>query len=327
LIFSLSTPARIGHYYFDLYNPLGYDIFSANLTLPGDSTTFSYTIPENAYEGNFKAYVYWFNGTDAGLAIHVFEINVPFTIDPVLLLVIAISSGIIIIGSVSTYKVVRRNSRRKAARREDIRNKFFDILNLNYVMITEKRTSLNVYEQSFTKANIDPTLISGFLSAIRSFGLELTNVEDEAQTIKLEYHNSKILMSDFKDFRIILIMKENPSHKFFDSIKKLSHDIDQKYGKELETFKGDLRPFQDLELVLNNDLGTALLYPLRVVNIKNVKLNPIEKSLMNKAIDMQSNLNLDHFYITRILEENGDDPKVLASLFNLVDKKIFQPVI
>ena len=48
------------------------------------------------------------------------------------------------------------------------------------------------------------TLISGFLEAIRSFGLELNSSADETQTIKLEYKKSKVLMLRLSFSLIIL---------------------------------------------------------------------------------------------------------------------------
>ena len=58
---------------------------------------------------------------------------------------------------------------------------------------------------------IDASLISVFFEAIRNFGIELTGTYTQSQTVKLEYQNSKIIMTEFKDFRIIFVMTENPS--------------------------------------------------------------------------------------------------------------------
>ena len=54
-------------------------------------------------------------------------------------------------------------------------------------MVTDKRSGLNVYTQNFIEKEIDAALISGFLQAIHSFGIELIKVEDQSQIIKLEY--------------------------------------------------------------------------------------------------------------------------------------------
>jgi hypothetical protein len=195
-------------------------------------------------------------------------------------------------------------------------------------MVSEKKSSLNVYEQTFSAKTIDTTLISGFLSAIRSFGIELTNVEDSTQTIKLEYKNSKILMSEFKDFRIVLIMNENPSALFLESLKKLSYDIETKYGKLLESFKGNVQPFTGIEDLLKTHLNTSFLYPLKILKTGKAKINQLEKNMIIRAQNIMKERKSSYFYITYLMDDGTSwDPKDIEVLFNLLDKNVFQPVI
>ncbi len=194
-------------------------------------------------------------------------------------------------------------------------------------MISERKSSLNVYEQSFTAKKMDTTLITGFLSAIRSFGIELTNVEDATQTIKLEYKNSKILMSEFQDFRIVLIMNEIPSAQFLEAINKLSKDIELKYGKLLENFKGNIQPFAGIEDLLKIHLNTSFLYPLKIVKTGKVKINQLEKSIIIQAQKIMKNRNTNYFYISYLMEEKSWDPEDIETLFCLLQKKVFQTVI
>jgi len=323
----LLDPIIHGNYTFELYNPVGYRKFSIAIEIPYEPGVFSVEIPLNFTQGGYKGFVYWFNGTDAGVKIQEFQINVPFTINPLLLLYIAIISGVAIAVSFSSYKVLKNAKRTREARKEEIYQKCEDILNLNYIMVVEKKSSLNVYEQVFTRKNVDATLISGFLEAIRSFGIELTSSDDETQTIKLEYKNSKILMSEFKDFRIILIMNDIPSQKFMDSIRLLSHEIENNYSKYLQEFKGNLDPFKDIENLLKQYLNTSFLYPLKIVKTGKVKITQIEKLMIGRASDAMKRSNLDYFYITHLMQEKAFDSKDIALIFELLDKKIFQPVL
>jgi len=325
LKFSIESPAP-GNYTFILYDSLGYSLDDSIQTInyPTETNLFSYYIPASAKDGQYHAYVYFFDGYNAGIKVAIFNIRIPLII---LLSIILIVSAIGISTIASSYVVMKKRKRKNEAMKKAIHDKFLDILNLNYIMISERKSSLNVYEQTFTAKTIDTTLISGFLSAIRSFGIELTNAEDSTQTIKLEYKDSKILMSEFKDFRIVLIMNDIPSSLFLESIRKLSYDIEGKYGKLLESFKGNVQQFKGIEELLKIHLNTSLLYPLKIVKTGKTNINQIEKNIINRAENVMKKRNSTYFYITYIVEQKSLDSKDIETLFSLLEKKVFQPVI
>ena len=200
-----------------------------------------------------------------------------------------------------------------------------DILNLNYVIVIEKKSSLNVYDQAFTGKKFNSTLISGFLEAIRTFGFDISGSEERSQTVKLEYQKSKILMSDYKHFRLIFIMKDLPSSQFYGVIDDLSLEIEEKYGMYLKEFKGNLQPFEGIEKLLRKHLGTAFLYPLKLTGIGNMKITPTEKSLINKAIVKMKQTKLDSFYVTQLIGEKSFDSKEIEALYSLIIKRVFNP--
>jgi hypothetical protein len=326
LKFSLIEPPQSGNYTLIIYDALGYHISDSiqTISIPTDTNLFSYYIPAGAIEGEYHAYVYFFDGFNAGIEIAHFNIRIPIIIT---LSIILISSAIGITAVASSYVIIRKYKKKNEARKKAIQEKFNDILNLSHVMVSERKSSLNVYEQTFTAKTVDTTLISGFLSAIRSFGIELTNVEDATQTIKLEYKNSKILMSEFKDFRIVLILNDTPSPQFLESINKLSYDIETKYGKLLENFKGNVQPFTGIEDLLKIHLNTLFLYPLKIVKTGKVTINQLEKSLIVKAQNIMKNRNSSYFYITYLMDDKSWEPKDIEVLFSLLEKKVFQSVI
>jgi len=239
LKFFISEPLLNGNYTFILNDPFHDKIYTSNNTITSESNSFTYVIPSSALDGDYKAYVYWFNGTDAGVTTQIFVITLPFEIDWFLVASVGIVIGLTSAVSASSYVLIKKSRKKSAARKEAIYNKCMDILNLNYLLIIEKQSSLNIYDQVFTDKKLNTTLISGFLEAIRTFGLDITGSDEHSQTIKLEYKNSKIIMSDFKNFRLIFIMKDLPSNQFFDSIEALSYEIEEKYGTHLKEFKGN----------------------------------------------------------------------------------------
>ena len=223
--------------------------------------------------------------------------------------------------------LTKKNKRKKLAAKEKIINKFMDILNLNYIIVIEKKSSLNVYDKAFTEKRFDSTLISGFLEAIRTFGLDISGSEERSQTIKLEYQNSKILMSDFKHFRLIFILKDLPSPQFYEVINDLSLKIEEKYGNYLKEFKGNLQPFEGIENLLKSHLGTSFLYPLKLVGPGRMKISPTEKSLINNAIAVMKKNQLDYFYITHLMAGKVFNSKEVEALYSLIIKRIFNPFV
>ena len=202
-----------------------------------------------------------------------------------------------------------------------------DALNLEYLMVTDKKSGLNLYEQNFAGKSIDGTLISGFLQAIHSFGIELIKVEDKSQTIKLEYKDSIILMSEFVNLRLILIMKEKPSRFLLYSIEELVYEIYKQYGKLIDDFRGDVKPFGGIEELFKQYLNISFIYPLKLAKIENlekIRINQNERFLINAAKAIMTKNKEDHFYLKSIFTEKTCNPKDIESVLSLIDKKIFQ---
>ncbi|NVM17972.1 MAG: hypothetical protein HWN80_09665 [Candidatus Lokiarchaeota archaeon] len=327
LKFFIATPVLEGNYTFVLTDTYETQINITTKLIPPESNSFAYTFPSNALDGSYKVFVYWLNGTDAGIVTQVFTVILPEVIDWAMIIGIVIIVGLSSAVTVSSVVLAKRNKKKKIAAKEKIMNKFMDILNLNYVIIIEKKSSLNIYDQAFTEKKFNSTLVSGFLEAIRSFGLDISTSEEHSQTIKLEYQNSKILMSDFKHFRLIFIMKDLPSPQFYEIIDDLSLEIEEKYGIYLKEFKGNLQPFEGIESLLRTHMGTTFLYPLKLTGTGKMKIAPTEKSLINKAITIMKKNRLDYFYVTQLIREITFDSKEIEALYSLIIKRIFNPFI
>lgn len=228
--------------------------------------------------------------------------------------------------SLSSYTTIKKVRKHRHEYRENIYNKYMDILNLNHIIVSEKDSGLNIYSQQFTGKKMDGTLISGFLEAIRSFGIELTASKLQSQTIKLDYKNSKILMSEFKQFRLILIMSETPSLLFLDSINDLSLDIEREFGKYLENFDGELSVFKNIREIIEKHLHVSLINPLRFVKPEKTKIKPNEKMIITRALKSMEEKNMDHFYVATLFSQKGFKVRDAEIIINLLKKQIFQPI-
>jgi len=332
LEFSVNAPVTQGNITFIIIKPSGKAELVEIKEAVSGLNFFSFEIPSNWTKGTYIGEIYWNNETDVGMLSQEFQISIasiPFTMDPwMIFAIILITVGISVAGIMS-YRTIKTMRNKQAERKQKLYDSCIDILNLDYIMVTDKKSGLNVYTQSFVEKAIDASLISGFLQAIHSFGIELIKVEDQSQTIKLEYKDSIILMSEFVNIRLILIMKERPSRFFLYSIEELAYDIYKNYGNLIDTFNGDVKPFQSIEPLLKQHLNVSFVYPLRIAQIEKlekIRITQSERVYINKAVSLMKTKNMNHFYIKSLLPGKECSPKDVETILNLLEKKIFQLV-
>ena len=330
LSFSLGSHSFQGKYIFRLYDPLGLLEFQTEKFIPPDDKIFSYNIPASAIEGEYTAFVFWNNETDAGVESITFSIIyaglIPQDFDFSLLIII----GLITIGSVATlstgYVVTKKVKSNKREKLNLILEKCNDIMNLKYVIVLDPKTGIDLFSQSFEKKQLDPTLIAGFLQAIHNFGDEVLEGVKESKTVKVEYKDSIIVMTDFINVRLITILKSNPSKNFLYSLETLAYHIYKYYGKLIDNFKGSLKPFRSIIKLVESDLEISLRYPMTIKINKKVKLSQQENQVIKRALDLMKQNSFSHFYAVYLLPENECNPRDYDVILGLIKKGIFQPI-
>jgi len=333
LQFSVEPPIIQGNLTFVLVYPSGFTNITEIKEVTSEEIWFSYPLPSNYLAGTYIIKIYWNNETDAGVQSQEFQIivpSVPFTLDPLTIFgIVLLAVGLSAFGIIS-YRTIKKIRTRKIEEEQKIFSKCMDIMNLDYIIVTNKRSGLSVYEQKFTSKDLNGTLISGFLQALSSFGIELMKVENQSQTIKLEYKDSIVLMSEFVNIRLILIMKESPSKYLLYSLEDLAYDTYKNYGKMIDQFNGDVRKFKGIEDLLIKHLNVSIVYPLKLANIdklEKIRISPTEKSVINNAISIMNKSNTNIFYIKDLILEKTCSPKDIEIILKLIEKNIFQVAI
>ncbi|MDX1797611.1 MAG: hypothetical protein R3255_03085 [Candidatus Lokiarchaeia archaeon] len=332
LQFTVDAPSAKGNLTFFLIDQYGYELgppLEIKEDVSGENILFSYLIPSTTYVGPNTIIIYWNNNTDAGVQSE--EINVFVIIPPPNLTWIFILVAIIIIigttvGLIS-YRTIKKYRIRKIEEEQKLFHKCMDVLNLYHVIVSDKKSGLNIYQQDFTEHKIDAAMISGFLQAIHNFGIELIKIEDSSQTIKLEYKDSIIIMTEFVNIRLILIMKAAPSSNFLYSLEDLAYDVYKYFGELIDTFNGDIKPFRSIEKLLKQHLNTTLTYPTKLTELANsdkIRINPSGREMISKARSIMKKRNSDTFYLSSLLLEKECSPKDLETVLNLIDKKIIE---
>jgi len=332
LEFSVNAPTTQGNLTYIIIKPSGKAELIEIKEAVSELNYFSFEIPSNWTKGTYIGKIYWNNETDVGMKSQEFQISItsiPFTMEPWMIFVIILITVGISVAGIMSYRTIKTMRNRQVEKQQKLYNSCIDILNLDYIMVTDKKSGLNVYTQNLSEKTIDAALISGFLQAIHSFGIELIKVEDQSQTIKLEYKDLIILMSEFVNIRLILIMKERPSRFFLYSIEELAYDIFKNYGNLVDSFNGDVMPFHSIEILLKQHLNVSFIYPLRITQIEKlekIKITQSERLYINKAVSLMKSNNLDHFHIKSLLPGKECSPKDIEIILNLIEKKIFQLV-
>ncbi|MFX1390060.1 MAG: hypothetical protein ACFE9Z_08365 [Promethearchaeota archaeon] len=329
LQFFIGTPILPGNYTFKLYSPLGIEIFNITKELPSQENIFSYSIPSNSIDGSYLAYVLWNNGTDAGVQSTTFEISVPLNnggLDLSLFIIIGlILTGGVVIGG-GSYVTIKKVESKK---RENIRlilEKCTEIMSLKHIIVLHNKSGIDVYSQSFEDEELDSTLISGFLQAIHNFGTEVLEKSKETRTVKVEYQKSIIVMTEFVNLKLIIIMGKNPSKNFLYSVESLAYYIFKYYGKLLDSFEGVLAPFQGISKLVEKILNVSFISPLTITINKNAKLSQDDREMINRARKFMQENDFDHFYSLYLLPDNACTPKDYETILRLIEKGVFQPI-
>ncbi|MFW9783287.1 MAG: hypothetical protein ACFFFB_13475 [Candidatus Heimdallarchaeota archaeon] len=330
--FEVIAPSPNGYLIFDINDPQSLrpaEFEPETQEVIPEGNVFSYKIPRYPTEGPYQIIIYWYNTTDGGIETEDFQINLPPPpfITPGELIIIISSIIVGTFASLISYRTYNNYKKKKVERAQKVYSQCVDSLNLNYLMVTDKKSGLNVYTQNFSEREIDAAMISGFLQAIHTFGIELMKVEDRSQTIKLEYRDSIILMSEFVNLRLILMMGESPSRFFLYSVEELAYDIYKNYGDMIDNFNGDIKPFKGIEGLLRRHLSIAFIYPLKLAKIEKlakIRINQHERELIDKAVHYMKSNDKDYFYISSILPEKECSPKDVEAVLSLFAKGVFE---
>lgn len=319
-----------GTYTFVLLDSAGVPVKNQTITYP-PATIFSYNLNLTDLEGIYIVYVFFFSVSEinAGVKSQTFEISpyqppTPPSDFPWPLVIFIIVLGAATLGLVSyiAYKRIHSHQRTKL---EKFLSKCTDISIITDVIVIDSKSGIDVFSQSFGDRKLDTSLISGFMQAISNFGTTLSEAAKESRTLTIEYKDSIVMQTEFVNLKLIITLKENPSNNFKFIMEDLAYDIYKIYGEEIDKFTGILKPFQNMNELIEKHLNTSFLYPLKITENPKIKLNMSEKEMVGKARTFMKENKFNYFYSLYLMPANTCTPKDYQIIFNLIEKGIFQP--
>jgi len=241
--------------------------------------------------------------------------------------------GILIASAIAInkfYVVPKRNRRLEALKA--IHQQLSDVQNIQYMMIIHKERGLPMFSHAFSDVPIEETLISGFLSAISSFGSEIgQSVKSDKKGMfldELSYQQFRISMYEGKNIRTALLLLKPASRTLKEKMSAFNRAVETHFGDEIEKWTGkQLKPNAVIEII-EQILKADLLYYHNVVEkrVSEVKKVYGRKSLQYRILEEAAKEYNNRFRIPDMLNHmSGFDFKevnTFNAIAELRDQKV-----
>ncbi|MHA1618100.1 MAG: Ig-like domain-containing protein, partial [Promethearchaeota archaeon] len=207
---------------------------------------------------------------------------------------------------------------------------FEDAINIQHVMIIFKSWGTSIFFKSFSDDIIDPDLISGFLSAVQSFGKEL---KSQSALNELSYGDKILQFSDGEFIRVTLVLSKSASPYLKRNLSKFVSVFEVEFKETLEKWRGQLNVFPGTEDLIDEVLKTSVILPHKF-NQDVKKPKDISRVLTKQLLGTAKSLIADDrpfLFLAQILQQAIDEtgkeaPEIILSITELLDRKILIPV-
>ncbi len=293
-------------------------------TLPKEG---NYTITITIRLNNYEPIIYEFD----------IEISNPLgggpDLGPIIFILMIILAGII--GAVVVVTVNKKVFKpKKIAKRKvltEVESVFDDAVNLEHVLVLYKNTGMCVFFKSFGLEEIDPELISGFLSAVSSFGKEM---ESTQALNEIRYGDKQILLTDGQYIRVALVLGKKPSMVTRKHLSEFIVAFEKYYQKALSDWRGNLKAFQGADRLVDSMLNTSIILPHEIkFNLKAAKTlkSPNSKEVLRITQNLVKESERQYFFIGQLLalaveKLKKEKAEVFMGIKELRDRNLIVPI-
>lgn len=136
---------------------------------------------------------------------------------------------------------------------------------VRYLLVIEKRSGLTIFSKKFGQFDMDTDLVSGFLTAIQSFGSELSQKETAMR--KLSYQDFEIELEEGDYVRTALVMQGKVTKYLVKNLFDYVKEFEKKFPDRFSPFDGNISVFEsandftDKILFSGLDAGTCEVAP------------------------------------------------------------------
>jgi len=208
---------------------------------------------------------------------------------------------------------------------------FDDAINLEHVLVLYKGSGTCVFFKSFSSEQIDPELISGFISAISSFGKDLVSQEELNE---ISYGDKMLLLSDGEHIRVALVLSKKASLILRRNLMEFIHAFERTYTDDLPNWRGQLNIFRGAGSIVDEILSTSIILPHEISyeysTVKALK-KPQSRDVLKIANNLMKDSERNFFFIATLLKEvtektGKDTAEIFMGIKELRDKKMLMPI-
>ena len=184
---------------------------------------------------------------------------------------ILIAAGIVTaIGFIVHRGFIVPKRKRRTKSLKDLYQKLSDVENMQYVLILTKDGGVPCYSKSLADVPIDESLVSGFLSAISTFGQEIgaKMQQGEGGLEELSYRQFKIILNEGKYVKTALLLLKRPSDVLKEKLRNFNGVFEDAYRDSLINFTGKTLEDTPITKLIEEVFEADLLYPHQVVESK-----------------------------------------------------------
>ncbi len=202
---------------------------------------------------------------------------------PYILIGVAIAIGILF--AINRTVIIPKRDRKRELLKI-MYQKLSDVENLQYIMILTKKGGVSVFSKSLADVPIDGVLVSGFLSAISTFGAEIgakmRDKKGEGGLEELSYRQFKIILSQGTLVNTALLLLKRPNESLKAKLKLFNTVFEDAFKDVLIDWKGELLRENTVDLLIEEIFEADLLYPHHLIENK---VNEYIKDLSNRDLN------------------------------------------
>ncbi|MHA2120274.1 MAG: hypothetical protein ACW990_03615 [Promethearchaeota archaeon] len=231
-----------------------------------------------------------------------------------------------------TFGYKKPKQRKKRAFLKQMYQKLSDVENIQYCLILTKDGGIPVFSKSLAEVPIDETLISGFLSAISSFGVEIGSKIQKSEGGGLEelsYKQFKIIINEGNYVKVALLLLRRPHESLKEKLRSFNNIFEETYKERLITFTGEIFDNVQVTKLMEESFETDLLYPHQVIQTRatNYIRESSKKDVPKKIIVIAQGDEFEsNFYLREMIDhlktKGIEEVKSFESLEQLKESKI-----
>ncbi|MFX0169796.1 MAG: hypothetical protein ACFE89_10625 [Candidatus Hodarchaeota archaeon] len=223
---------------------------------------------------------------------------------------------------------------------QTLADSFADIEKIKRILLIHKETGLCLLDPIMDRT-MNANLVTALIQAITTFGISLTETENEDSYVPIEDHDTPLREIKYRDFHIVvhdgtymrnaIIFKQPPSDQLHARLEQFTLAFEEEYADVLENWAGRLNIFGEAIDLVDKYFFISFRLPhaVRTEKSDEVSLTSAERRLFSLAKAL--NAEQDSFLIRDLLDRYTSDSdaeslEVFEAIFSLRQKQLIGPL-